>query len=357
LNGDRAGSPSGDLRSIFRLDVKPAVSVILPVRNGRRWLRRAADSILSQTLENLELIVVDDGSDDGSVTTLPKTDPRLRVVPNPGRGVSSAFNTGFAESNGTFIARMDADDIALPTRLEAQVRYLQDHPDVEICGACVEIFVEDGTKGVKPAGGNRRYEGWLNACRSPEIIRRELFIESPIPNPTAVFRRDALQMLDGYGEPDWPEDYDLFLRADRCGMRMGKPEGILLRWREHGERLTRTHARYQWPRFQAAKAHHLARGRLGLVGPVLIWGAGPSGRLMHDLLSAEGVVVSGFLDVHPRRVGGQKRGLPVWPFERVGDFEDRFILVAVGSAGARRKIRAFLSEQARQEGRDYLFVA
>lgn len=338
-------------------DVKPLVSVILPVRNGRRWLAQAVDSILSQSLERLELLVVDDHSDDGSIENLPLSDSRTQILSNPGHGVSSAFNTGFAHSRGEFIARMDADDIALPARLEVQLRYLHEHREIDICGAGVEIFVDDGSTAAQPAGGNRRYQTWLNACRSPEAIRRELFIESPIPNPTAMFRRCALSRLGGYGETDWPEDYDLFLRADRCGMRMGKPGGILLRWREHGRRLTRTHPRYEWTRFQAAKAHHLVRGRLGTVPAVAIWGAGPSGRLMHDLLSAEGMEIRGFVDVHPRRVGGEKRGLPVWAMDRVGELADCFILVAVRAAGARAKIRRFLAEQGREEGRDYLFVA
>jgi len=337
--------------------MKPLVSVVLPVRNGRRWLRQAVDSILSQTWRQLELIVVDDHSDDGAAGELEGIDPRLRVLMSAGRGVSRSFNTGFAHAQGPFIARMDADDIALPGRLDAQLRYLQQHPDVDICGGCVEIFVDDGTGEGKPAGGNRRYQAWLNDCRSPEAIRKELFIESPIPNPTALFRREALQRLDGYGEPEWPEDYDLFLRADRLGIRMGKPEETVLRWREHERRLTRTHPRYDWNRFQAAKAHHLACGRLAAVGPIVIWGAGPSGRLLHDLLRDEGIDVAGFLDVHPRRPGGYKRGLPVWPVEQVDQLRSHFILVAVGAAGARAEIRAYLADRGRAEGMDHLFVA
>jgi hypothetical protein len=337
--------------------VTPVVSVILPVRNARNWLRQAVDSILAQSFERLELLVVDDHSDDGGLEQLPGDDPRLRILRSPGRGVSSAFNSGFAQSRGDFVARMDADDIALPERLDAQLQHLRRHSDIDICGACVEIFVDDGAEGALPAGGNLRYQAWLNACRSPEAIHRELYIESPIPNPTALFRRGALQQLDGYGDPDWPEDYDLFLRADRCGMRMGKPDGVLLRWREHDQRLTRNHPRYGWARFQAAKAHHLVRGRLGALASVVIWGAGPSGRLMHDLLSAEGMGVSAFLDVHPRRVGGEKRGVPVWGIDQLGEIEAPFILVAVGAAGARAEIRDFLVRRGREEGRDYLFVA
>ena len=330
----------------------PAVSVILPVRDGGDYLRGAVDSILGQALCDLELIIVDDHSRDGAVQGLRPDDPRVLILGNEGRGVSDAFNTGLARSRGRFIARMDADDIALSGRLERQAAYFANHPGVDICGACVEIF---GPRGV--AGGNQRYQAWLNACRSPEVIHRELFIESPIPNPTAMFRREAIERLGGYGSPDWPEDYDLYLRADALGMRMGKPEDVLLRWRDHEARLTRNDDRYDLERFQAAKAHFLCRNRLPVGKRLVIWGAGPSGRLMHDLLKAEGAEVTGFLEVHPRRIGGKKRDLPVWPLETVDELADAFILVAVGARGARARIRAFMAERGMQEGGNFLFVA
>ena len=332
--------------------MNPLVSVIMPVRDGGDYLETAVDSILGQSFSSLELILVNDHSVDAAISGLSTADPRLVLLENRGRGVSSAFNTGLSRARGEFIARMDADDISLPARIEQQYRYFQSHPDVDICGACVEIFT-----GGEVAGGNIRYQAWLNACRSPGQIHREMFIESPIPNPTAMFRRDAVVRLGGYGDPDWPEDYDLFLRADALGMRMGKPEEILLHWREHANRLTRNDERYDLSRFQAAKAHFLSKHRLSGKGPVILWGAGPSGRLMHDLLAGEGTRVRGFLEVHPRRIGGEKRGLPVWPIEEIDRMDDAFILVAVGAAGARIKIREFMHKRALCEGEHFLFVA
>ena len=332
--------------------MEPLVSVIMPVRNGGDYLQAAVDSILSQTEQRIDLLLVDDHSDDSAIADLECDDPRLLILASEGRGVSSAFNTGLARARGVFFARMDADDIALPERIETQLSYLSQNPGVDICGSCVEIFTEGQLQ-----GGNQRYQEWLNSCRDPDVIQREFFIESPIPNPTAMFRREALLRLGGYNDPEWPEDYDLYLRADALGMKMGKPPEILLRWREHGDSLTRSDPRYGLEKFQAAKAHYLARGRLAEVGPVLIWGAGPTGRLTHDLLRDEGSEVAGFLEVHPRRIGGTKRGLPVWSFEDLDQHPDEFVLVAVGAAGARDKIRNFMQIQNRQEGKDYLFVA
>jgi glycosyltransferase involved in cell wall biosynthesis len=330
----------------------PLVSVVLPVHNGGDWLRESVESILAQSLRDLELILVDDHSDDGAVQALPQSDARLRRLASPARGVSAAFNRGLAAAAGRFVARMDADDIALPERLQQQLEYLEARPGLALCGACVEIFSAAGVR-----GGNRRYEAWLNGCREPEAIRRELFVESPIPNPTAFFRREAITALGGYGDPPWPEDYDLFLRADALGMAMGKPEGVLLRWRDHGRRLTRSDERYALERFQAAKVHYLARQRLPAGVAPVIWGAGPTGRLTHDLLRAEGRSVAGFVEVHPRRIGGEKRGLPVWSVEWLAANPGVFVLAAVGAAGARAKIRRFLEGLGRVEGEHYLCVA
>jgi glycosyltransferase involved in cell wall biosynthesis len=331
--------------------VNPLVSVILPVRNGGVYLAEAVASILNQTLRDFELLLVNDHSADGAIAGLGMKDERLRVLDNPGRGVAQAFNHGLRHARGAFVARMDADDISLPDRLEIQLSFLQSHADIDVCGACVEIFAEQAL-----AGGNLRYQEWLNSCKSPQQIHHELFIESPIPNPTAMFRREAIDRLGGYQDPEWPEDYDLYLRADAAGMRMAKPDGVLLHWREHEQRLTRTDSRYDIARFQAAKAHFLVAHRL-TGQPLVIWGAGPSGRLMHDLLRAEGAQIRGFVEVHPRRIGGSKRDLPVWPIEQVTHLQEEFVLVAVGAAGARVKIRAWMEQQDQQEGRDYLFVA
>ena len=331
--------------------MSPLVSVVMPVRNAGGYLAEAVDSILRQTHANLELLLIDDHSTDRAIAALDKSDPRLQILATNGHGLVDACNTGFACSRGDYVARMDADDISLPERLRLQLAYLEANPVVDLCGCCVDIFSARGIE-----GGLRRYRDWLNSVLEPEQVRQQIFIESPLPNPTLMLRRTALRHLGGYRDNGWPEDYDLLLRADAAHMSMGKPEPVLLRWREHESRLTHTDAVYQRQNFMRAKTHFLIHHRLE-GRSVIIWGAGPTGRLMFDLISAEGGAVEGFIEVHPRRIGGKKRGLPVWPLDKVNDLGEAMLLVAVGAAGARHEIESFLHEHDRKAGQDYLFVA
>lgn len=331
--------------------MSPLVSVVLPVRNGGEYLREAVDSILSQSFENLELLLIDDHSTDDAVSSLDQSDLRLKILKTNGNGVVDAFNSGLEQCRGEYVARMDADDISLPGRIRSQLEYLETHSSVDICGCCVDIFSDTGIQ-----GGLARYQNWLNSVREPGQVRQQIFIESPLPNPGVMFCSAAIKQLGGYRNCQWPEDYDLLLRADAAGMRMGKPDPVLLRWREHESRLTHTDSLYERKNFMRAKSHFIVHHRLQ-GRSVIIWGAGPTGRLMHDLLCSEGANIEGFIEVHPRRIGGLKRGLPVWPIDKVKSQGDAMVLVAVGAAGARKEIADYMQKHNKLPERDYLFVA
>lgn len=330
----------------------PLVSILMPVRNGGSYLNMALRSLLEQTYENIEIMVVDDHSTDDSLRRLKGQDRRVHMLSNQGRGIVSALNTAAEHANGDILARMDADDIALPMRIEAQVNLLLARPDVEITGTKVEIFSDDG----EVAGGFRAYADWINSLTEPEDIAREIFVESPIPHPSALLWRHTFDQLGGYRESEWPEDYDLWLRAYALGKRMAKPESILLRWRDSATRLSRTSDRYSGERFLQAKARFLTDTVLH-TRAVQIWGAGPTGRALCDWLTQHGVDVNGFIDVHPRRIGGKKRGRPVRAPDYVRAMDEEIVLVAVGARGVRDEIRGFMGACDKQEGADYLFVA
>jgi len=329
----------------------PLISVLLPVRNGGDYLSAAVASILDQSESDLELLLIDDHSSDRAIENLEFGDTRLRVLQNKGQGIVNALNTGLQQARGEFAARMDDDDISLPHRFRAQLDYLLENPDVAIVGGKVEIFSAAGI-----AGGFRRYQDWINGLTERPDIHREIFIECPLPHPTVFMPRSTLLTLQGYRDRAWAEDYDLLLRADAAGLGMGKPDSVLLHWRDHPDRLSRTESRYANEQFLEAKAHFLSKTRIQ-GRDVLIWGAGPTGRTLHDALIRQGANILAFLEVHPRRIGGLKRDQPVLHFERVSEYPDALVLVAVGVPSARDEIRSYLLDVGMVEGESFVFVA
>ncbi|MGK7345751.1 MAG: glycosyltransferase [Candidatus Nitrospinota bacterium M3_3B_026] len=328
----------------------PVVSVALPARNCGPLLKEAVESVLGQTFLDLELLVVDDHSTDGSIESLPGDDPRLLVLKNPGAGLVDALNFAAGAARGAYIARMDGDDISRPERIARQVRFMENREDVGICGTLVEKFSAGGV-----GEGYRLYEKWVNSLVTPESIRRAIFIESPMPHPSVMIRRAAFEALGGYRDMGWPEDYDLWLRAFEAGVVMAKVPETLLEWRDSPGRFSRTDPRYSREGFMKARAHFLKRTVLK-DAPAVIWGAGGTGALLARHLKREGARVSCFIDINPRKIGGVKAGRPV----RSPEAAKRVIgpiLAAVAARGAREEIRAFLAGFGKREGVDFFMTA
>ena len=199
----------------------PLVSMLLAVHDGARFLRLALESALRQTLMDLELIVVDDGSMDATPEILDSiTDPRLVRVRNDEReGLAVSLNRGLDAASGRYVARLDADDVALPQRLERQVARLRHDPSPAILGSAVLELRDDGSPGdlhVMPSG--------------PTSVRWAALFSSPFFHPTVVVERDVLEREGLRYDPEFleSEDYDLWTRLLRVGGGDNLPEPLLL---------------------------------------------------------------------------------------------------------------------------------
>jgi hypothetical protein len=205
------------------------------------------------------------------------------------------------------------------------------------------------------------YVEWLNGLLGDADIRRELFVESPLPHPSVMFRREIVQALGGYQEHGWAEDYDLWLRLALHGARFAKLPETLLDWREHAGRLTRSDSRYSLENFLRAKAHYLARGPLVGRDAVLIWGAGMAGRRLGKQLQRQQAPLAVYIDIDPKKIGRTRRGCPiVAPSELAGwwgRYQNPILLAAVAARGARPLIRAQLEKETLTEGADWWFAA
>lgn len=335
----------------------PRVSVLLPVHSALPHLGDCLEDLASQTLGDIEVVAVDDGSDDGSGELLEewsRRDPRFRVLEIERSGLVAALNLGLAHCRAELVARMDADDRCDPRRLELQAARLAAEPELTVVSCRVRHFAEGGV-----GEGLRRYEEWLNSLVDHEAIVRERFIESPLPHPSVVVRRGALDGVGGYRDHGWPEDYDLWLRLARRGARFAKLTETLVEWRDHGGRLTRTDARYAVERFLACKAHHLLRGPLRGVSHVILWGAGQTGRRLSKYLKRAAVPIAAVIDIDPAKIGRTLRGYPIRPPEELPQLlrPDSIALAAVSSRGARAKIRRRLEALGLVEAESYWCVA
>ncbi len=322
-------------------------------------LDETVTSLLDQTFRRFELVAVDDGSTDATLERLNRwaeIDARVKVLPCEHSGIIPALNAGLAICRSSLIARMDADDRAHPARLAKQKELLDAHPETALVGTLVEGF---------PAGdvqeGFKIYIDWLNHLVSHEAIVREIFIESPLAHPSVMMRREWVTRVGGYQEHGWPEDYDLWLRMYLAGAKFAKVPEVLLYWREHVHRLTRTDSRYSAENFLRAKVHYLCRGPLLGRDAVIVWGAGQMGRRLSKHLLKEGAPLQAFVDVDPKKIGRTRRGYPIIPKEHLQEWWSRYekpvVLAAVGARQARELIREQIQGMALEEAVDWWAVA
>jgi len=201
-------------------NLKPNISVIMPVYNADKYIDQAIRSIVSQTYKNFEFLILDDASTDETVKIIESfNDSRIRLLKNDYRsGITQTLNRGIEESKYELIARMDADDIAHPWRFEKQVNYLLEHPDCALLASHVDIIDEKGRF--------IRTEGL-----SSEYLYYSLNFECCIFHPTIIFRKSAILNIGSYELP-YAEDYDLFWRVAQRSI-IASIEEPLLCYRQH----------------------------------------------------------------------------------------------------------------------------
>lgn len=233
----------------------PRVSVLIPIYNAERYLERAIRSILEQTYEDFEIVAVDDGSKDNSLQLLERlrdVDERLRILSRPNTGIVGALNDGLAVARGELIARMDADDIALPDRLAKQVAFLEANPRCVAVGSAF-IFIDADDALLQ----------WNPRPVDHASIERDLLSGDggALIHPVVTFRRRAIDQAGGYRkETEWVEDLDLFLRLAQVGELANLPD-VLLYYRYHTQSVnfTRNAGRMERQKLALAQAH-AARG-------------------------------------------------------------------------------------------------
>ena len=199
----------------------------MAVYNGERYLRQAIDSILSQTFTNFEFIIIDDASTDRTAAILRSyVDPRVRWIKNPENlGLARSLNIGFDSGSGEYIARMDSDDVSLPQRLQRQVAYMDEHPEIAASGTWAHDIDQAGnilSLRCVPVGKRMDYDFWR---------------PSPLIHPSTIIRRMHLGDLRYDSEIKYAQDFDLWLRLRKKHKLDNLPEYLLL-YRVHDQSTT-----------------------------------------------------------------------------------------------------------------------
>jgi glycosyltransferase involved in cell wall biosynthesis len=224
----------------------PLVSVVMSVYNGQEYLADAIESILGQSYNDFEFIIIDDGSSDKSgsiLKTYAGKDKRIKLLSQANKGLVASLNRGMKTARGKYVARQDADDKSEPMRLEKQIKFLEDHQHIVIVGSSIHVMDE---------GGHIMHQHAV-LLNDPEL-RQELLIRSPFAHGSVVFRRDEAVKAGLYDAESWPaEDYDLWLRLSRHG-QLASLDSYLYIYREHGEGISAQNQKEQQSRVQAIQA-------------------------------------------------------------------------------------------------------
>ena len=210
----------------------PILSVILPVYNGSSTLLEAIDSILSQSFSDFELIIINDGSIDGSAALIEQLDdPRIQFLQQSNHGLAATLNRGISIAKGVYIARQDQDDISFGSRFQEQVTFLNANPEVGMVGTNAEIWVD-----------NERTDRTLTHPTDDASLKFSLLFDNCFVHSSVMIRRAALEKVGGYSEDSSrqpPEDYELWSRIMK-EYKLANLPGNLVAYREVEGSMSRT---------------------------------------------------------------------------------------------------------------------
>ncbi|OYV93440.1 MAG: glycosyl transferase [Ferrovum sp. 37-45-19] len=312
----------------------PLISVIMPIYNGAADLRRALDTVLSQTFTDFEVIAINDGSQDETAELLNAVDdPRVKVVHQANMGLAATLNRGLAMARGALIARQDHDDLSHPERFAKQVAYLNHNPQCILLGTAAEIWVGDDPSG-------RAHDHPTDHA----LIAFDLLFNNPFVHSSIMMRRGAVLAIGGYTtdksrQP--PEDYELWSRLARRGRVANLPERLLV-YREVPQSISRTGLNPFLDRLVTLSAENLALANgLAVPNPTMVDVAAITHSAFHRLsrrpdlhAMVEAVQIAGrAIDVNDPRIHARVE-------ERVGILQYQWMMHRAGPHWARQIIRS-----------------
>lgn len=256
--------------------MKDMISIIMPVRNGIPYLEECLNSIINQSYQNWELLVVNDHSTDDTQKTLERFSKKdTRIIPhiNKGKGIIDALNTGYDHSSGAYVTRMDADDIMPDDKLETLRKLIYKETDISVATGHVKYISESGVK-----DGYKSYEQWLNQLCDTNSHYRFIYKECVIASPAWMMRKDHFESIGGFKSDTYPEDYDLCFRMYESNVEVLSTSKIVHLWRDHGNRTSRNDENYADNRFLDLKLEYFKKIDSPKHANIILLGAGKKGK-------------------------------------------------------------------------------
>ena len=308
------------------VSMKPKVSVIMPVYNGEKFLSESIESLLNQTYKDFELLLINDGSTDTSLSIInnyQKKDDRIKVISRGNKGLVASLNEGIELSQGEFIARMDADDVCFEDRFAKQVELLEKRPDIDIVGSKVELI------GDVIEENKERSAFCLNIDFDEERIYEILMVYwYCLAHPSLMFRKSVINRIGFYRDYTC-EDFDLLLRAVTNGCKIYKIGDKLIKYRKHNRSKSYLDNIEQEGLRQKAKLKmdYILKRKDFEIEKYLIWGTGTASRVAEEVMKEKSPTsrCTGYIDPFK---SGINNGLPIYQPQQLNLLKDNYVIIA-----------------------------
>lgn len=264
------------------------ISILMPFKNCAPFLKETLDSILAQTYTSWELIAVDDHSEDSGAEFILKNyqDNRIKVLTNEGVGIIKALQTGIKQATGTYITRMDADDLMLPIKLKELKEAVDSSSKKSVAVGLVQYFKSDGSL---IGNGYLRYQNWLNSLALNKASFKEVYKECPIPSPSWMMKTTVFNEIGGFNSETYPEDYELAFRMYAYNLEVMPTVNKVHLWRDYDTRTSRTDENYKDNRYLTLKVNLFLKTDYNPTQKLVLLGAGKKGKMIAKLLIDNGV--------------------------------------------------------------------
>lgn len=312
----------------------------MPMKNAEAFIEECVDSILNQTFQDWELIVVDDHSNDHSYPLLldySRRHPRINVLKNEKKGIIQALRKAYSASSGQYISRMDADDVMIAHKLEWMFQALQEKGRNHVAVGLVKYFSDN-----ELGNGYRQYANWLNQLTRSSSNFSDIYKECSIPSPCWMIHRGDFNLCKGFKPDIYPEDYDLAFRFRKMGFKIAPVKKVIHLWRDYPTRTSRVDKNYADNRFLELKIRHFLEQDYNTQYPIMIWGAGHRGKKIARLLAKNDIVFEWFCN-NPKKIGKEIYGVYLQELPKLFLKKESQVLVSISSFYLPKQIQSLIA--------------